>query len=82
MLGVLPGVWVSVGMSGAQAVSDRALVPRAADIIQVQSSGVQVDPHLVFLGSRIGQRFSSGQKADCCIVAPELPVWRAWGPGV
>ena len=66
----------------AQAVADRAGVPMAASRIGVQWSGVQVDPRWVFLGSRLGQRFSSGGKADCCIVAPEFPIWGAWGPGM
>ena len=57
-------------------------MPMAASRIGVQWSGVQVDPHWVFLGRRLGQRFSSGGKADCCTVAPEFPIWRAWGPGM
>ena len=66
----------------AQAMANRALVTRAAYIIGVQLSGMQVDPHLGFLGSPIGQRFSLGGQAECSVVAPEFPIRRAWGPGV
>ena len=52
----------------AQAMSDRALVSRVGCIIGVQLSGLQVDPHLRFLGSPRGQCFSSGGQAECCIV--------------
>ena len=52
----------------AQAVSKRAIVPRSAYIFGVPSNGVQVDPHLEFLGSPRGQCFSSGGQAECCIV--------------
>ena len=51
-----------------QAASERALVPRSAYIFGVQPNGVQVDPHLWFLGSPRGQCFSSGGQAECCIV--------------
>ena len=61
----------------AQAVSERALVPRSAYIFGVQPNGVQVDPHLVFLGSTRGKSFSSGGQAECCIV-----VWSAKLEGV
>ena len=33
---------------------------------------MQVDPHLGFLDSPIGQSFSSGGHAECCIMAPEF----------
>ena len=52
----------------AQAVSERAIVPRSAYIFGVQPNGVQVDAHLGFLGSPRGQCFSSGRQAECCIV--------------
>ena len=41
----------------AQAVSERALVPRSAYIFGVQPNGVQVDPHLGFLGAPEGNVF-------------------------
>ena len=41
-----------------QAVLERALVHRTAYIFGVQPNGVQVDPHLGFLGSPRGQCFS------------------------
>ena len=41
----------------AQAVSDRALVPSLDCIIGVKLSGMQVDPHLAFLGSPRGNVF-------------------------
>ena len=56
----------------AQAVSERALVPRSAYICGVQPNGVQVDPHWGILGRPRGQCFSSGGQAECCIV-----VWIA-----
>ena len=52
----------------AQAVSEGALVLRSAYIFGVPPNGVQVDPHLGFLGSPRGQYFSSGGQAECCIV--------------
>ena len=52
----------------AQPVSERALVPRSAYIFGLEPTGVQVDPHLVFLGSPRGQCFSSGGLAEGCIV--------------
>ena len=52
----------------AQAVSERALVPRSAYIFGVELNAVQVDPHWVFLGSPRGQCFSSGGQAECFIV--------------
>ena len=55
-------------------MSGRALVPRLDCIIGVQSSDVKVGPHLGFLVGPIGQRFSSGGQAECCILAPELPT--------
>ena len=52
----------------AQALSERALVPRSAYICGVQLNGVQVDPHLGFLGSPRRQCFTSGEQAEFCIV--------------
>ena len=52
----------------AQALSERALLPRSDYIFWVQPSGVQVDPHLGFLGSHRGQCFSSGGQEECCII--------------
>ena len=52
----------------AQGLPERALVPRSAYIFGVQPNGVQVAPHLGFLGSTRGQCFSSGGQAECCIV--------------
>ena len=52
----------------AQAVSERALVPRSAYIFGVQPNGVQVDPHLGFLDSPRGQCFSSRGQVESCIV--------------
>ena len=57
-------------------MSDRALVHRLDCIIGVWSSGMQVVTHLAFPVSPIGQHFSSGGQAECCIVSPELPNWR------
>ena len=74
-LGVGHEVW-------GQAVSDRALVPRLDCIIGVQSRELQVGPHLVFLGRPLGQSLSSGGQAECCILSPEFPKWKACGPGV
>ena len=54
-------------------------MPRADYIVVVHSSGVQVDPPWVFLGSHKGQKFSSGGQAECFVVAPEFPVWRGVG---
>lgn len=77
------GQLLSVGWEvQAQAVADRELVPRLDCIIGVQSSFVQVGTHLWLLGSPRGQRFSSGRKTQCHIVAPEFPNWKACGPGV
>ena len=52
----------------AQALSERALLPRSAYICGVQLNGAQVDPHLGILGRPRGQCFSSGKQAECCIV--------------
>ena len=52
----------------AQALSERALVPRSVYIFGVQPNGVQVDPHLGFLRSPRGQCFLSGGQSGCCIV--------------
>ena len=41
----------------AQAVSEMVLVPRSAYIFWVQPNGVQVDPHLAFLGAPEGNVF-------------------------
>ena len=73
--GQLPG-WGQE--SQAQAVSERALVPRTAYIFGEQPIGAQVDPHWEFLGSAIGQSFSSGGQAECCIVV-WIAKWRACG---
>ena len=62
-------------------MSDRALVHRLDYIIGVQLSGMQVYPHLRFLGRPIGQRFSSRGQAECSTVSSEIPKWRACGPG-
>ena len=52
----------------AQAVSEGALVLRSAYIFGVQPNGVQVDPHMGFLGSPRRQCFSSGGQTECCII--------------
>ena len=41
----------------AQAVSERALVPRSAYIFRVQPNAVQVDPHVGFLVAPEGNIF-------------------------
>ena len=52
----------------AQAVSEKAFVPRSAYIFGVHPNAVQVDTYWGFLGSPRGQCFSSGGQAECCIV--------------
>ena len=52
----------------AQAVSEWAIVPTSAYIFGVQPNGVQVDPHLGFLGNPRGQCSSSREQAECRIV--------------
>ena len=51
----------------AQAVSERALVPRSAYIFGVQPNGVQVDPHWGFMGSPRGLCFSSGGRQSAAL---------------
>ena len=65
----------------AQAGSERALVPWTALIFGVQQNGVQVDPHLGFLGAPEANVFllEGRQRAAC---SSGLPNWRACGPAV
>ena len=72
-LSVWPAVWVSVGSSMLSLCQTGHSCPDIDCIIGVESNGMQVDPHLAFLGSPRGQRFSPGGQAECCIVAPILP---------
>ena len=51
---VRPAVWVGQEVQ-AQAVSERALVPRSAYIFGVQLNVLKFDPHLGFLGIPRGQ---------------------------